>query len=127
VPQPHTDWLVDIEAVQKNRDLPHFVLIDSRDRDRDRYAGEREPIDPIAGHIPGAVNSPWQLVSDEGGYLRPLEAQQQLWSDYQQASEIVVYCGSGVTACVNLFSLELAGIDRARLYLGGWGDWCSYL
>jgi thiosulfate/3-mercaptopyruvate sulfurtransferase len=63
----------------------------------------------------------------EGGYLCSLEAQKQLWSDYQQASEIVVYCGSGVTACVNLFSLELAGIDRARLYPGGWSDWCSYL
>jgi thiosulfate/3-mercaptopyruvate sulfurtransferase len=124
-PQLHSEWLVDIEAVKTSRDLSNFILIDSRDRDR--YAGEREPIDPIAGHIPGAVNSPWQLVSDERGYLLPLEAQQQLWFDYQQASEIIVYCGSGVTACVNLFSLELAGIDRARLYLGGWSDWCSYL
>ncbi len=124
-PQPHLDWLVDIEMVKESRDLPNVVLIDSRDRDR--YAGEREPIDSIAGHIPGAVNSPWQLVSDERGYLRSLEEQQRLWSDYQKNTEIIVYCGSGVTACVNLFSLELARIDRVRLYPGGWSDWCSYL
>ena len=86
-----------------------------------------EPIDPIAGSIPGAVNSPWKQVTDESGYLQPLATQQQLWDDYQQAAEIVVYCGSGVTACVNLFSLSMAGLENTKLYPGGWSDWCSYL
>ena len=125
VPQPRLDWIVDIEKVKSRKDLPEVVLVDSRDNDR--YRGEREPIDPIAGHIPGAVNSPWKEVSDQSGYLRPQQAQQQLWAEYQQAREIILYCGSGVTACVNLFSLELTGINNAKLYPGGWSDWCSYI
>ena len=124
-PQPRTDWIVDLETVKTRKDLPSVVLIDSRDSDR--YAGIREPIDPIAGHIPGAINSPWQQVTDESSYLRPLQEHQELWADYQQAEEIIVYCGSGVTACVNLFSLKLAGIKQVKLYPGGWSDWCSYI
>lgn len=124
VPQPRTDWIVDLETVKARKDLSSVVLIDSRDSDR--YAGIKEPIDPIAGHIPGAVNSPWQRVTDASGYLRPLQEQQQLWTEYQRAEEIIVYCGSGVTACVNLFSLHLAEIEQVKLYPGGWSDWCSY-
>lgn len=124
-PQLQTDWLVDREIVTNRKDFPDVILVDSRDRDR--YEGKREPIDPIAGSIPGAVNSPWKQVSDKQGYLRPVEAQAKLWSAYQQAEEIIVYCGSGVTACVNLLSLQLAGIDKTKLYAGGWSDWCSYL
>ncbi len=125
VPQPQLDWVVDIETVKACKDLPSVVLVDSRDSDR--YRGEREPIDPIAGHIPGAVNSPWKEVSDDQGFLLSAAAQQQLWADYKQADQIIVYCGSGVTACVNLFSLELAEIRNAKLYPGSWSDWCSYL
>jgi thiosulfate/3-mercaptopyruvate sulfurtransferase len=125
VPNPQPDWIVDLETVKARKDLPSVVLVDSRDGDR--YRGEREPIDPVAGHIPSAVNSPWQLVSNEMGYLQPLSVQQQLWANYQQAEEMIVYCGSGVTACVNLFSLELVGIGKPKLYPGGWSDWCSYL
>ena len=125
LPQPRRDSIVDIEAVKALKDLPSVVLVDSREGDR--YQGEREPIDPIAGHIPAAVNSPWIEVSDPEGYLRPQADQEKLWQNYQQADEIIVYCGSGVTACVNLLSLELAGITQAKLYPGGWSDWCSYL
>ena len=60
------------------------------------------------------------------GYIQDLDYQQQLWSDYQAASEIIVYCGSGVTACVNLLSLELAGFSNTKLYPGGWSDFISY-
>ena len=121
--QPQPEWIVDLEAVLSCKDLPSVVLIDSRDRDR--YLGEREPIDPKAGHIPGAVNSPWKAVSDEQGYLHPVARQQQLWANYSDADEIIVYCGSGVTACVNLFSLALAGVEQAKLYPGGWSEWCT--
>ena len=124
-PQPQTDWIVDIETVKIRKDLPEVILVDSRDSDR--YQGKREPIDPIAGSIPGALNSPWKQVTNDRGYLIPLPEQAKLWSSYRPKKEIIVYCGSGVTACVNLLSLQLAGIDNAKLYPGGWSDWCSYL
>ncbi|GAB4229895.1 MAG: sulfurtransferase [Stanieria sp.] len=124
-PQPHDDWIVEIEQVKTHKNNPGVILVDSREHDR--YTGIREPIDPIAGHIPGAVNSPWQLVSDQDGYILPTVNQEQLWSDYTSAAEIIVYCGSGITACVNLLSLKLAGIEQTKLYPGGWSDWCSYL
>ena len=124
-PEPHTEWLVDIDTVKAAQNSDKVTIIDSRDRDR--YLGEREPIDPVAGSIPSAVNSPWKQVSDESGYLQSLEYQRQLWQDYQNAEEIIVYCGSGVTVCVNLFSLNMAGFENTKLYPGGWSDWCSYL
>lgn len=124
-PQPHPDWLVDINTVKSAHHSDEVVVVDSRDRDR--YLGLREPIDPIAGSIPGAVNSPWKQVSNESGYVQPLESQQQLWDGIKDAAEIIVYCGSGVTACVNLFSLALTGVKNTKLYPGGWSDWCSYL
>ncbi|NJL19895.1 MAG: sulfurtransferase [Leptolyngbyaceae cyanobacterium SM1_3_5] len=116
------DRVVNIRQV-KARSID-AMLIDSREAER--YRGEREPIDPIAGHIPGAVNYPWQDVTEADGYLKPVVAQQQRWSAVQPNSELLVYCGSGVTACVNLLSLELAGRE-AKLYAGSWSDWCSYL
>lgn len=129
IPQIRTDWIVDIEAVKGKKDLPDVALIDSREPER--YRGEREPIDPIAGHIPGAINYPWQLVTDDRGFF---QASTDLWSALASKDEIVVHCGSGVTACVNLLALTAAGLDafgtakavRAKLYPGSWSDWCSY-
>jgi thiosulfate/3-mercaptopyruvate sulfurtransferase len=119
------DLVVDIETVKAKKDLPQVILVDSREGDR--YRGEREPIDPIAGHIPGALNYPWQDVSNTQSYLRLMTEQRQRWKGLEQAEEILVYCGSGVTACVNLLSLEIAGIHTGKLYAGSWSDWCSYL
>lgn len=123
-PQPRADWLVDINRVKSAQNQAGVVIVDSRDRDR--YLGLTEPIDPIAGSIAGAVNSPWKLVSDEAGYLKSKKALEQLWNDYQNAQEIIIYCGSGVTACVNLLALNRLGMNNAKLYPGGWSDWCSY-
>lgn len=125
VPQLRDHWLVDIDAVKDRKDLPGVVVVDSRERDR--YLGKQEPIDPIAGHIPGAINYPWQDVTDAQGYLRAIAEQKQRWVDVEQKAEVLVYCGSGVTACVNLYSLELAGVHTGKLYAGSWSDWCSYL
>ena len=128
-PKQFTSYLqpslrVDIADVKARKDLPGVVLIDSREVSR--YLGESEPIDPIAGHIPGAVKYPWQDVSSSDGYLYSPQEQRQHWQQLQ-GREIIVYCGSGVTACVNLLSLHLAGIDTSALYVGSWSDWCSYL
>jgi thiosulfate/3-mercaptopyruvate sulfurtransferase len=121
VAQVRSEWVVDIGAVRARKDLPNVVLIDSREGDR--YRGEREPIDPIAGHIPGAVNYPWIDMLDGNGYLVPDDGRR--WANLE-ADEIMVYCGSGVTACANLLSLEAAGVRGAKLYAGSWSDWCSY-
>ncbi len=128
-PQPQADWIVDIETVRKIQHSPAHLLIDSREPDR--YLGKTEPIDPLAGHIPSAVNYPWQDVSTPDGFVLPIESQQARWSAISPEVEPIVYCGSGVTACVNLLSLNIASIDlpanqRAKLYAGSWSDWCSY-
>jgi thiosulfate/3-mercaptopyruvate sulfurtransferase len=141
VPRLRPDWIVDIAALQQAlptaSSLPAgqvsaampFALIDSREAER--YRGEREPIDPIAGHIPGALNYPWAEVTDGAGFAQPSAAQHQRWSQLPDSpgepldAAPVVYCGSGVTACVNLLSLAMIG-KFARLYPGSWSDWCSY-
>jgi thiosulfate/3-mercaptopyruvate sulfurtransferase len=125
IPTIQTHQVVEIGQVKARKDLPGVALVESREGDR--YRGEREPIDPVAGHIPGAINYPWLEVTDEQGYVRSPEKQQQRWTSLPASDEILVYCGSGVTACVNLLSLELAGIHRGKLYAGSWSDWCSYL
>lgn len=122
--QPQPDWIVDLEAVTALNPGEGRLLIDARDRDR--YLGEREPIDPLAGHIPGALNVPWQSVTNDQGFALPVAQQQRLWQEQLAAPELIVYCGSGVTACVNLLSLALVGRTDAKLYPGGWSDWCSY-
>jgi thiosulfate/3-mercaptopyruvate sulfurtransferase len=127
-PNPKPNWIVDIEAVKTaiekaQRHPDQVVLVDSRETVR--YRGDREPIDPIAGHLPGAVNYPWQKVTDERGFINPEDQQCDRWQSIQDVPEIIVYCGSGVTACVNLLSLHIAGIT-GKLYVGSWSDWCSY-
>jgi thiosulfate/3-mercaptopyruvate sulfurtransferase len=123
-PNIRSDRAVDIEQVKVRKDLPAVSLVDSREPER--YRGETEPIDPIAGHIPGAVNYPWQDVTTTEGYARSVAEQRDRWTALAEAEEIIVYCGSGVTACVNLLSLDLAGIPNGKLYPGSWSDWCSY-
>lgn len=121
VPQIRADWTLDIAAIQSASSL---LLIDSREAER--YRGEQEPIDPVAGHIPRALNYPWQGVTDAEGRLYSPALQRQRWGSLPEG-EPVVYCGSGVTACVNLLSLAMAGREPSRLYPGSWSDWCSYL
>ena len=125
IARPRPDLLVDINQVKT---VPHSidsVLIDSREEKR--FLGLEEPIDPVAGHINGAKNHPWQEVTDEQGFFLDLPAQQARWGEVLNQDEIVVYCGSGVTACVNLLSLAGLGRDDAKLYAGSWSDWCSFL
>lgn len=100
------------------------LLVDSRESRR--YEGWEEPIDPVAGHIPGAINRPWQSVTDSRGFVWDEARLKAHWVQALDAEELVVYCGSGVTACVNLFSLALIGKHNVTLYPGSWSDWCTY-
>jgi thiosulfate/3-mercaptopyruvate sulfurtransferase len=123
IPQLQADRIVDIEGVKARQRDSQTILIDSREPDR--YLGKTEPIDPVAGHIPGAVNYPWQDVSTPEGFILPMESHQERWRAIPPEQQPIVYCGSGVTACVNLLSLAIADIDRPQLYPGSWSDWCS--
>lgn len=101
------------------------ILIDSRAGAR--YRGLVEPIDKAAGHIPTAVNKPWEEAVRENGTWKTANEQNERFADVLgKEKPIVVYCGSGVTACANLLALEIAGIQGAKLYPGSWSDWCSY-
>jgi thiosulfate/3-mercaptopyruvate sulfurtransferase len=125
IPAPRQDWVVDIDTVRRRKDQPGVLLIDSRSPER--YRGDVEPIDPVAGHIPSAVNYCWQDVSAINGQLKSPAELAHHWADLDAADEVVIYCGSGVTACVNLLAQAVAGRPMAKLYPGGWSDWCSYL
>ncbi len=124
VPQVRPELLATIDDVKEAQRLGEGMLLDSREPAR--YRGETEPIDPVAGHIPGAVNYPWIEVCDAQGRARSIPALREHFRDIQPAPAPIVYCGSGVTACVNLWALARAGYGQARLYAGSWSDWCSY-
>jgi thiosulfate/3-mercaptopyruvate sulfurtransferase len=104
---------------------PNRVLVDSRNPDR--YFGENEPVDPQAGHIPGAINLPFGgNLTDNGSFHTP----QQLRERFEQAGlgdgdVPVMYCGSGVSACNNLLAFEHAGLGQAVLYAGSWSQWSN--
>ena len=119
--EPSPEMLVDVEGV---RGRPPGMLVDSREPAR--FAGMDEPIDPVAGHIPGAVNYCWAEISDNDGLLRSEDFHRERWAGIGPGDDVIVYCGSGVTAAVNLLSMEVAGIRAARLYAGSWSDWISW-
>jgi thiosulfate/3-mercaptopyruvate sulfurtransferase len=98
------------------------TLLDARAPER--YRGEVEPIDPVAGRIPGAANLPFAEIAPGGRFLEPDELRARFEAaGAAPGRELVAYCGSGVTACVLLLAAELAGLEPARLYPGSWSEW----
>jgi thiosulfate/3-mercaptopyruvate sulfurtransferase len=99
------------------------ILLDARDGDR--YRGEWEPVDPRAGHIPGARSLPCRGNLRADGTFLPAEELRRRFADLgvESGAEVVSYCGSGVTACHNLLSLERAGFSPGRLYPGSWSQY----
>ncbi len=125
--QVKAHWVSDYRQVKAMVGNKAFALIDAREPKR--YRGEEEPIDPVAGRIPGALNYPWQDTTDDKGFVRSELYQASRWKSLPRDSRPVVYCGSGVTACVDILSLVLSEcftLDDIRLYAGSWSDWCSY-
>lgn len=95
-------------------------------RTPDRFAGTEEPIDPVSGHIPGAINIPLQSNLDDDGTFRSPERLRCLYQEYLHTpnpSDLIVMCGSGVTACHTLLAMEHAGLAGAALYAGSWSEW----
>ncbi|AIQ41335.1 sulfurtransferase [Paenibacillus sp. FSL R7-0312] len=121
--QPH--MLVDVEEVREvSKKTVNAVLIDSRANDR--YHGQNETLDKKAGHIPGAVNYFWKDTQNADGSFKSADELAEHFAGLDKDCEIIVYCGSGVTACPNVLALEKAGFKNVRLYAGSWSDWISY-
>jgi thiosulfate/3-mercaptopyruvate sulfurtransferase len=99
------------------------ILIDSREPKR--YFGIEEPIDKVAGRIPGAINKFW-IEGFESGQFKSLSEQLLRFSDVSKDDSIIVYCGSGVTAAPNYLVLEELGFNNLKLYIGSYSDWVSY-
>lgn len=110
-----------VDAQQVAQRDPKTVLIDSRAPER--YQGRAEPIDPRAGHIPGAINHNWAQAMDGQGYFYSPPEQLERFGPLGNRP-VMVYCGSGVSACANILALELMGV-KAQLYPGSWSDWVS--
>ncbi|CRM04090.1 3-mercaptopyruvate sulfurtransferase [Pseudomonas sp. 24 E 1] len=123
---PDNRLLLDAEHLQKRLGQPGLTLIDARAQPR--FRGEVEPIDPIAGHIPGAQCAAFnENLGSDGRFLPADQLKQRFAAQLQGRSpdELVAYCGSGVTACHNLFALSLAGYPLGKLYAGSWSEWIT--
>jgi thiosulfate/3-mercaptopyruvate sulfurtransferase len=109
-PRPRKDDVIEADELERRLGTQGLVVVDARAPER--YRGDVEPIDPVAGHIPGAQNLPFMHAG-------------QIPAEVLAARELVVYCGSGITACVDLLALARAGRGDARLYSGSWSDWSA--
>ena len=125
-PRWHTAWQLDVNQVAAIQPEAPILLMDARAPER--FEGRVEPIDRVPGHIPGAVNHPYRRnLSADNTMLPPTTLRAQFEHDLQGRSpaEVVMYCGSGVSACHNLLAMEHAGLPGARLYVGSWSEWSA--
>lgn len=124
LPSPHSWMQMGADQVNQIRLDPTWRLLDARGADR--FRGENETIDPVAGHIPGAVSAPYMENLNPDGTFRPVK---ELHARYQKLigdkppERVVVYCGSGVTSIHNILAMLHAGLGEARLYPGSWSEW----
>lgn len=124
--EPDTKLLIDAEHLATELASPKLTLIDARALPR--FRGDVEPIDPVAGHIPGAQCAAFtDNLGEDGRFLAPEQLRQRFAEKLAGRSpeHLVAYCGSGVTACHNLFALSLAGYPLGRLYAGSWSEWIN--
>lgn len=124
---PISNWnlsLATIEEVEKARNNKENIVIDVRDKNR--FDGLTEPLDLIAGHIPGAINIPFSENLDQNGFYQSAEVLAQKYAEItgdKNPENIIVHCGSGVTACHTLLAMDYAGLPIPKLYVGSWSEW----
>lgn len=111
------------DQVLENIKNPQFTVLDARAPER--YRGDVEPMDPVAGHIPGALNRPSASNIGADGLMKSPEELREAFSRYQDHELIVHQCGSGVTACHNILAMEIAGLHNYGLYAGSWSEWVA--
>jgi thiosulfate/3-mercaptopyruvate sulfurtransferase len=124
--RPRADLTVDAGMVEKLRTDRAWRLIDTRAADR--YRGQNEKVDPVAGHIPGALSAPWSENLDAAGRFRPREELARRFSAMVgdvPMNQVVCYCGSGVTAAHDILAMVHAGLGEAKLYPGSWSEWVT--
>ncbi|MBM3343034.1 MAG: sulfurtransferase [Betaproteobacteria bacterium] len=125
-PNPQPQLAVNTQTVAANLASGKLRVLDARSPDR--FRGENETLDPVAGHIPGAANRFFKTNLREDGTFKAAETLKQEFAallNGQDPSDIVHQCGSGVTACHNLLAMEVAGLGGSRLYPGSWSEWVS--
>lgn len=123
---PRPEMRAPLSEVLSALEQSHLQLIDARAPER--WRGEHEPYDPIAGRVPGALNHHWkENLGARGEFLPPSELQQKIRESLQgnADAEFVSYCGSGVTAAHNILATNAAGLPEPRLYVGSWSEWCA--
>ena len=124
VGQPGQRGVYDTAAIEVGLCDGTIVLLDARDEKR--FRGRQEPIDTVAGHVPGAINAPFQHNLSADSRFRPAMALAELYAPMigkRPADQVVCMCGSGVTACHNIFAIELCGYESPSLYVGSWSEW----
>jgi thiosulfate/3-mercaptopyruvate sulfurtransferase len=126
VARPRDDLRVDAQRVLAAIGSSSMQVVDARTPER--FAGRNETLDPVGGHIPGAINRLFMLNLEADGRFKPadtLRAEFRALLGSRPAAEVVHQCGSGVTACHNLLAMEVAGLAGSRLYPGSWSEWCA--
>jgi thiosulfate/3-mercaptopyruvate sulfurtransferase len=124
---PAENWLLmtaDLKEVEEAAWDKNHLIIDVRSPER--YRGESEPIDLVAGHIPGAINIPFtENMDEQGNFLSPEKLKEKYLPIFGEIPDenIVIHCGSGVSACHTLLALDHAGLDIPKLYVGSWSEW----
>jgi thiosulfate/3-mercaptopyruvate sulfurtransferase len=126
-PRPRPAAMVDVHQVLASLQAPEVLMIDARSEER--FAGQNETLDPVGGHIPGAVNRFYfDNLDDAGCYFKPadeLRVEFDALLGGRDPAKAIQQCGSGVTACHNLLAMEVAGFSGSRLYPGSWSEWCA--
>jgi thiosulfate/3-mercaptopyruvate sulfurtransferase len=120
------DSAVDARFVLDRLGQPQHAVIDARSADR--FRGENETLDPVGGHIPGALNRFFKHNLSGDGRFKPAAELREEFADLLgevEPARVVHQCGSGVTACHNLLAMEIAGLVGSKLYAGSWSEWCS--
>lgn len=124
--KPAKTSLITTETIAQQLGRPTQNIIDARGAPR--FKGEVEPLDPVAGHMPGALNRPFNLNFDSTGKFKPaadLRAEFQTLLAGRDPATVVHHCGSGVSAVPNIIAMEVAGLGVTALYAGSWSEWCS--
>jgi thiosulfate/3-mercaptopyruvate sulfurtransferase len=126
IPSPRPELIVDTRTIDLMRRNPNYLVVDARATER--YYGKNETIDPIAGHIPGAVSKPYLDNLNEEGVFRSSEELREIYQALigdRSVENVALYCGSGVTSIHNILAILHAGLGEGRLYAGSWSEWIT--